>query len=159
MIFVTVGLMVGFERLIKKMDDIAGEIDDKIVMQIGYTEYLPKNAEYFRFKDDFKEIQKLYLNARLIVSHAGVGSIMDALEFNKPIIIVPRRQMYGEHIDDHQLDIAKELEKDERIKIIYNIEELNDVFINFDYVYKNKNINNSLVDNLSIYLKGLNAKD
>ena len=155
MIFVTVGLMVGFERLIKKMDEIAGEIDEKVVMQIGYTEYQPKNAEYFKFKDDFKEIQKMYLDARIIVSHAGAGSIMTALEFNKPLVIIPRRKKYGEHIDDHQLEIAKELEKDERIKVIYDVDKLNKNIMKKNIKYIPKKSNNSLADKLKIYLDSL----
>jgi beta-1,4-N-acetylglucosaminyltransferase len=159
-IFVTVGLMVGFERLIKKMDEIAKEIDEKVIMQIGYTKYLPKNSEYFKFKE-VKEIQKMYLDASLIVSHAGVGSIMTALELNRPIIIVPRRKKYGECIDNHQMDIAKELENNKRIKVIYDVNELNAIIDNKDYIIYENNINikNRLIENLRDYLERLDAKD
>ncbi|VVB97674.1 UDP-N-acetylglucosamine--N-acetylmuramyl-(pentapeptide) pyrophosphoryl-undecaprenol N-acetylglucosamine transferase [uncultured archaeon] len=129
MIFVTVGLMFGFENLIKEMDNIAGVIEEKVVMQIGNTSYEPKYAEYFRFASK-KEIDVLYYNARVVVCHAGVGSILTALEHDKPVIAVPRRKKYGESVDDHQLEIAKELEREEKITVIYDVRELERALLN-----------------------------
>jgi len=60
LIFVTVGMRYqGFERLVEKMDEIAGKICEKVLMQIGNTQYKPKNAKYFRFKD-YAEIKEIY---------------------------------------------------------------------------------------------------
>lgn len=123
MIFVTVGVMYGFDRLVKEMDEIAGRIAEAVVMQIGETTYKPKNARYFRFTSN-EEIDRLYEDARVVVCHAGVGSIVTALEHGKPVIAVPRRKKYGEHVDDHQLEIARELEKEGAIIAIYNISDL-----------------------------------
>jgi len=113
----------GFERLIKEIDRIAGEMDEEIVVQIGYSSYRPKNIRYyFKFTSD-EEIKRLYNNARIIVCHAGVGSIITALKNNKPIIVVPRRKKYNEHFDDHQIELAKELER-EGISVVYEVENL-----------------------------------
>ena len=126
MILVTVGLMYGFERLVKEMDEIVGGMDEAVMMQIGETTYKPKNARYLRVTSN-EEIDRLYENARVVVCHAGVGSILTALEYGKPVIAVPRRKKYGEHVDDHQLEIARELGKDGRITVVCDVEDLEKV--------------------------------
>ena len=159
MILVTIGLMYGFDRLVKEMDEIAGRADEEVIMQIGETAYEPKNAKYFRFASK-EEMDGLYDDARVVVCHAGVGSILTALEHGKPIIAVPRRKKYGEHIDDHQLDIAGEMEKQGRITVVCDVEELEDVLTNVstDSVVKVEK-DNRLVGALKEYLEGLDAKD
>lgn len=114
----------GFDRLIKKMDDIASRIDEKVIMQTGYTGYKPKNADYFSFLDSFEEIRKLNRDARVVVSHAGVGSIITALEEGTPVVIVPRRKKYDEHTDDHQLEIAEAMANNPKIKVVYDVVDL-----------------------------------
>lgn len=115
--------MYGFDRLTKKMDEIAGRVDEEVILQIGETTYEPKNARYFRFASK-EEMDGLYDAARVVVCHAGVGSILTALEHGKPVIAVPRREKYGEHVDDHQLDIAGEMEKEGRITVVCDVGEL-----------------------------------
>ena len=154
MILVIIGLMYGFERLIKKMDEIAGEIEEEVIIQIGLTDYEPKNAKFFKFASE-KYFNKQFREARIIVSHAGVGTILTARKFRKPMIIVPRQKKYGEHIDNHQLEIAKELEGHKNIRIIYNIDELEQ---NLNISYENFNNikqDNTLVDSLKEYLNNL----
>jgi beta-1,4-N-acetylglucosaminyltransferase len=130
MIFVTVGTHYdGFERLVKKMDEIAGKIDEKVIIQIGYTKYTPKYAEYFEFKT-YQEIQELNKKARVVVCHGGEGSIITAIEQRTPVISVPRLSKYGEHNNNHQLEIANELEKEGKIMAIYNINDLEDALHN-----------------------------
>ncbi|MHC1578885.1 MAG: glycosyltransferase, partial [Dehalococcoidia bacterium] len=101
--------MHAFERLVREMDRIAGELDEEVVMQIGSTDYEPKNCQYFKFMAA-DEMEKLYARARVVVCHAGIGSILTVLKYSKPLILVPRMKRYGEHIDDHQLEIAREME-------------------------------------------------
>lgn len=122
MIFVTVGGMRAFDRLIRETDRIAGKIDEKLVMQIGSTNYKPKSCDYFRFTP-VKEIEELYAEARVVVCHAGIGSILTAVKYNKPLILVPRMQSYGEVFDDHQLEIAREMEG-RGVTVVYDISNL-----------------------------------
>jgi beta-1,4-N-acetylglucosaminyltransferase len=110
LIFVTVGGMRPFDRLVRVVDRIAGKLDEKVVMQIGSTDFEPKNCRYFRFVPQ-EEIDKWYSDARVIIAHAGIGTILAVLEHNKPLILVPRMKRYGEVFDDHQLEIAREMEK------------------------------------------------
>lgn len=125
MIFVTVGNHdQGFDRLIKKMDEIAGKIDEKVIMQIGYTKYKPVNAEYFDFIESFEEIKRLNREARVVVCHAGAGSILTALEQHTSVIVVPRLKKYNEHLNDHQIEIAEAMAENNRVKIALDVDNL-----------------------------------
>jgi len=124
LIFVTVGTHTqGFERLIKAVDELAKKNKEKFIIQTGNTKYLPKNCEHFKFVSD-SEFKKLCKKSRLIITHGGVGSIMAALSLGKPAIVAPRLKKYNEHLDDHQLDIAHELEKQGRIIALYDVNRL-----------------------------------
>jgi beta-1,4-N-acetylglucosaminyltransferase len=153
MILVTIGVMYGFERLIAKMDEIALTLNEPIVMQIGETKYEPKHSKYFRYTSRDK-MEELYSQVRVIVGHAGVGTVLKALEYKKPLILVPRLKKYNEHINDHQLEIAKELEKEGIGKIVYDVEELESALkaVSQSNGYFANQGKNSLVDNLSKYL-------
>lgn len=108
MIFVCVGSRdYQFNRLLKALDDLVknGEVTETIVAQIGQSEYEPKGYEWHRFmdRDEFKRYQT---EADLIISHAGTGALIGALKLEKQVISVPRLARFGEHIDDHQLQIS-----------------------------------------------------
>jgi beta-1,4-N-acetylglucosaminyltransferase len=127
-IFVTVGSHYqGFDRLIKKMDEIAGKTDEKVIMQIGHTSYKPVNAEYFDFVDDFSKIEQLNRDARVVVSHAGAGSILTALKLSKPVIVVPRLKKYNEHMDDHQLEIAEAMSSTKGVVSVKDVQEIEQI--------------------------------
>lgn len=155
MIFVTVGSHYqGFDRLIKKMDEIAGKIDEDVVMQIGHTTYKPVNAEYFSFLDSFEEILRLNRDARVVVSHAGAGSIVTALKEKTPVIVVPRLKRYNEHMNDHQLEIAKAMSDDRNVIVLYDTEFLEDSLkLNFNFVEECNN--NRLVYRLGSYISSI----
>lgn len=125
MIFVTVGMHdQGFERLIRKMDEIAPELGEEVLIQIGHTRYEPKNAEWFRFLADDDDILKIYKKASLIVSHGGAGTLLSALSLAKPLVVVPRMKRFGEHIDDQQLELAEAMEEKECASIAYDVDEI-----------------------------------
>lgn len=108
MIFVTVGTQkFPFDRLIKMVDEAAasGNLKDSIYMQKGVGEYVPQNCGYVDFCSN-EEFVRHIDNCRLLITHSGVGTIMKGLERKKPVIIVPRLARYGEHVDDHQLQVA-----------------------------------------------------
>jgi len=123
LIFVTVGTARDFSRLVKKVDEIAKKINDEIIIQKGNTIYQPKNCRCFDFlpRDKFLSYIK---KADVVVTHGGVGSIINSLKFNKPTIVVPRRRKYNEHRNDHQMDIARELEKERKVLVCYDVENL-----------------------------------
>jgi beta-1,4-N-acetylglucosaminyltransferase len=121
MIFVTVGNhFQSFDRLLRKVDEFAPRIPKEIVIQRGYSRYRVQNTKYFDFVpiDTAMEDMKM---SELVISHAGFGTIMLCKEYGVPILIVPRRKKYGEHMDDHQMEIARVLEerKDDNIYVVY----------------------------------------
>lgn len=124
MILVITGLhKQQFERLVKKMDEIACKTKEEIVIQLGHTNFRPKCASFFTFSDN-KKIEELYERADVVVTHGGVGSIMDALSHGKPVIAVPRLADFGEHVDNHQLEIVRRFSKLGLVDCVYDIEEL-----------------------------------
>ena len=126
MIFVTVGTHErGFDRLVKAVDDLigSGKIKEKVTIQTGYTEYIPKNCDSFKFTD-YDNIVELCKKASIIISHGGVGSIITPLELGRPVIVVPRLKRFNEHTNDHQLQIVKELERQGKIIPVYDIKNL-----------------------------------
>ena len=123
MIFVTVGQARDFSRLVKKIDEIGERIKEEIIIQQGQTKYVPKNCKHFEFvsRDDFLKYVK---KSRIIITHAGVGSIITALNCGKPTIVVPRRKKYNEHRNDHQMDIAREFNRTGRVSVCYDVNNL-----------------------------------
>ncbi|MGZ3493157.1 MAG: glycosyltransferase [Thermodesulfobacteriota bacterium] len=126
MIFVTVGNHYqGFDRLIKKVDEIASRSPYDVLIQKGYSTYCPQTVKYF----DFVPIQAAtdYIRkSELVISHAGIGTIILCRENGIPLLIFPRRKKYGEHGTDHQVEIAKALEerKDDNIFVVYEENQL-----------------------------------
>ena len=127
MILVTVGSSAyGFDRVVKAVDElkIEGKIKDKVIAQVGKGSYKPRKIERtFKFKS-WKEINELNKKADMIISHAGAGTIMTALRYHKPLICMPRLKDLGEHTDNHQLEVASTLEKEKKILVAKNKDEL-----------------------------------
>ena len=151
MIFVTIGMhTAGFERLIRKMDELAGTTNEEVVMQIGYTKYTPKTAKYFQFTTE-DELKELSLKARVVVTH-GAMTIVDALEQGTPVVAVPRLQKYREHINDHQLYFVQELEKDGKVIAVYNVDKLEEALKKADLKPVDLAKDRRLVDALKGYI-------
>lgn len=125
LIFVTVGTTPeDFSRLLRKVDELAEhEIPERVVMQTGYTKYKPKHCEYFQFLE-IDEYKKVMRRSKMIITHGGVGSISNSLNLGKRTIVVPRLSKFGEHANNHQLQIARELELEGLVSVVYDINEL-----------------------------------
>jgi beta-1,4-N-acetylglucosaminyltransferase len=124
LIYVTLGTMfLEFPRLVRMMDEIARATGEEIIMQTGMGKTLPSACAHFDFKphDDVLAIQR---EARVIVCHAGIGSVLDALHVRRPLIVVPRLKKYGEHMNDHQIDLARAVERRGWGRMILDIEDL-----------------------------------
>lgn len=124
MIFVTVGTQLSFDRLINAVDGWAAiHPDVEIVAQIGPTENQPKHLRYSSFLSPDK-VDEYFMRASLIVSHAGMGSILTALKYRKPILILPRRFSLSEHRNDHQMATAKWLCNKPGITVVWTESEI-----------------------------------
>ena len=126
MIFVCTGSRkFQFDRLIKEIDRLVGEgiIKQEVFAQIAETSYEPKFIPFTRYmtSEDFLEYQK---KADIIISHGGTGALINASKLGKNIIGVPRLSKYGEHSDDHQLQIVSVLESEGYIRGVYDIKDL-----------------------------------
>ena len=124
MIFVTVGTHEqGFDRLIEKLDELAGlgEISD-VIIQKGFTKYKP---EYCKSYDliPANEMSKYMASADLVISHGGPATYMSAIAQGKPTLVVPRLSKFNEHVNDHQLDFAKKVNN----KSNYNLTIITDM--------------------------------
>ncbi|MCH5245066.1 MAG: glycosyl transferase family 28 [Muribaculaceae bacterium] len=108
MIFVTVGTQAPFDRLIEAIDSIAPSINEKIIAQTLKGKYIPRHIEVVDFvsPDVFAEY---FNNASVVVSHAGMGTIISALTSCKPLIIFPRKAALEEHRNEHQAATARRL--------------------------------------------------
>ena len=108
MILVTVGTQLPYDRLIKSIDVWAGDNDfqNEIIAQTGKTVYKSINIKSKEFFSPV-ELDNYFEKCELIISHAGVGTILNALRKTKPIIIMPRKYSLGEHRNDHQLATAR----------------------------------------------------
>lgn len=118
MIFVTVGSVAPFDRLIMKVDELAGrgELGD-VVAQIGNGTYVPKNARWFRFEAGLTEH---YRNADLIITHNGAGTIFELLALGRKVIAVPN----PDTIQMENIDIVKKLSADGHIMLCMDVEGL-----------------------------------
>ncbi len=115
MILVTLGTQdKQFFRLLKAIDEQIekGNIKDKVIVQAGYnaTRYETKNMEMFDLIDREK-FSKLVDECDFLITHGGEGSILNGVRLNKKIIACPRLAKYGEHLNDHQLQIVGEFSK------------------------------------------------
>lgn len=111
MIFVILGTQqIPFPRLLKEIDKLieGGVIREKVFAQIGYTEYEPKHFDCVDFLPA-KDFEKCIEEARIVITHAGSGSLFHIIKSGKKGIAVPRLHRYGEMMDDHQLELAKKL--------------------------------------------------
>lgn len=107
MIFVTVGHQMPFDRLIRAVDEwaaIAKRTD--VFAQVGDSPIQPSHVQYQQFMtpDEFR--QKMS-EASVIVGHAGTGTIIAALQYRKPLLVLPRLAKLGETRNDHQIPTAK----------------------------------------------------
>lgn len=103
MILVIVGTQLPFDRMTLAVDNWCGAGPSREVFaQIGPTPWRPRYMKYAEYLDP-AEYRRRLSEATLLIAHAGMGSIIDALSAGKPIIIMPRRAEYGEHRNNHQM--------------------------------------------------------
>ncbi len=124
MILVTVGTQLPFDRLVSAVDKWAGtRCGLDVFAQTGTTDDEPKNVRWARQvpPGDFR---KLFEQANAIVAHAGIGTILTALELGKPILIMPRKASLGEQRNDHQLATARRFEGMGYVNVAWNEEEV-----------------------------------
>lgn len=157
MIFLTVGSQkFQFNRLLKEIDKLIAEknITEEVFAQIGYSDYLPKNYKYKSFLDR-NEFTNIMSKCDKVITHGGTGAIIGAVKKGKKVIAIPRLSKYGEHIDDHQLQIIMEFKKMGFIEGINNMKELKGVLKNIDSFFIKKYCSNTenIVKSIERYIE------
>jgi UDP-N-acetylglucosamine transferase subunit ALG13 len=126
LIFLTVGTWRnGFDRLIKAVDELIsnGVITGEVIAQTGYSSYIPRNMTVIKFCSP-SEFREMVSKAKFVISHAGMGTIIETVRLCKPLIAVPRRSSLGEVDNNHQFNTAKCLEAEGKILVAYEVSEL-----------------------------------
>ena len=158
-IFITLGSqMFQFNRLLKAVDELCerGTVEaEDVFAQIGYSDYLPKNFNYKKFLDR-NEFSREMGKADIVITHGGTGAIIGAVKKGKKVIAVPRLAKYGEHVDDHQLQLIKQFDE---LNLICPCYDTNKMEIALDIIqqtkynsYKSNTIN--IINSIEEYIKG-----
>lgn len=135
MIFVTTGSQkFQFDRLLKKIDCLieGNLITDRVYAQIGYSDYKPL---YYEFKEFMgrEEFEEKMSDCDTVITHGGTGVIIKAVKKGKKVIAVPRLARYGEHVDDHQVQLLKQFDGMNLISACYEIENLGQCVLDLRY--------------------------
>lgn len=110
MIFATIGTQAPFDRFVRALDEISAEIPEEVICQTipSKKSYQPVHMRAVGFLGP-DEFDRYFRQARLVVAHAGMGTVLQALAEKKPLIIFPRHASLHEHRNDHQISTAKKM--------------------------------------------------
>lgn len=124
MIFVTVGTDQPFDRMVRVIDRWAGERGrGDVFAQIGLGGWRPESIDYAEFLEP-PEFRERFLSADVIIGHAGMGTILSALKFGKPILVMPKKASLGEHRNEHQMATARRMLEMGKVDVAFDEDEL-----------------------------------
>lgn len=145
MILVVLGTQdMAFPRLIKMVETAVeqGVIKDKVIVQSGHTKYESSKLMIFDFCS-MESFDQVVSHSDLIITHGGVGTILQSIINNKKVIAVPRLEVYKEHENDHQVEICKEFSDLGYIKTCNCYMELKSCLETIDEFHPKKYISNN----------------
>ena len=137
MIFVTVGTHEQpFNRLIQKIDELKenGTIQEDVIIQTGFSTYEPKYCQWSKLIP-YQQMIKNVKDARIVITHGGPASFIMPLQVGKTPIVVPRQYQFNEHVNDHQVEFARNVaERMGTIIPVEDISKLGDIIMNYDNI-------------------------
>lgn len=140
MIFVTVGTHEQpFNRLIEKMDELKRNqvITEDVIIQIGFSTYEPQFCQWSKMLP-YSEMIENVSKARIVITHGGPSSFIMPLQIGKIPIVVPRQHQFNEHVNDHQVEFARNVaQRMGTIIPVEDIEALGNVVTNYDKIVSN----------------------
>lgn len=157
MIFVTVGTHEQpFNRLVQEIDNLKrdGVITEDVIIQTGYSTYEPKYCQWNNLIP-YKQMIKNVEDARIVITHGGPASFIMPLQIGKTPIVVPRQKKFDEHVNDHQVEFARNVAQ--RIGNIIPVEDINElggIIKNYDEICAN--MGNSMCSNNELFCENLN---
>ena len=156
MIFITLGSQkFQFNRLLEQIDLLIekGVIKEDVLAQTGASDYKPKHFKYkdFMTQEEFRENMS---KSNFVITHAGTGAIITALKFDKKVIAIPRLVRFGEHVDDHQIQLIDEFKELNFIEPVYEIEELENAIKSIGKKTYNKYVSNTetIINDIKEYI-------
>lgn len=157
-IFITLGsqkfqfnrLLIAVDKLCEKKV-ISGE---DVFAQTGYSDYVPRNYSYNNFLDR-EEFSVEMGKADIVITHGGTGAIIGAVKKGKKVIAVPRRAKYGEHVDDHQLQLVGQFKELDLICECDDVDKIGEALeIVKNTTYKSYVSNTrTIIDSIEQYIK------
>lgn len=152
MIFIILGSQkFQFNRLLIAVDGLVekGAIKEEIFAQTGYSDYCPKHYKHEQFlnREEFAEIEA---KANVVITHGGTGAIIGAIKKGKKVIAVPRLSNYGEHVDDHQVQLINQFKN---MNLICGLTDCSEIEWALDYV--NEHGFDSYVSNTAQIIKSM----
>lgn len=137
MIFVTVGTHEQpFNRLVQEIDNLKrdGVITEDVIIQTGYSTYEPKYCQWEKLIP-YKQMIKNVEDARIVITHGGPASFIMPLQIGKTPVVVPRQKKFDEHVNDHQVEFARNVaERMGTIIPVEDITQLGKIITNYDQI-------------------------
>ena len=137
MIFVTVGTHEqSFNRLVKAVDELKrdGIITEEVIIQTGFSTYEPEYCQWSKLIP-YQQMVKNVEDARIVITHGGPASFIMPLQIGKTPIVVPRQHQFGEHVNDHQVEFARNVaERMGTIIPVEDISKLGKIITNYDEI-------------------------
>ena len=162
MIFVALGTQkFQMNRLLEALDQLKQQkvIQEEIYAQTGCSTYQPLTYSGSSFLNGNDFLQKIW-ESEIVITHSGVGTIMKALNADKKVIVVPRLSEYGEHVDNHQVQIAEAFSSMNLIFMCMNLKELPELLKKIRTHHFNKYLsgNDRIVNEINHYLASIPQK-
>lgn len=109
-----------FDRLLAAIDEIAGQLPQPVFVQFGATSSGARRGWTGTAFLDMEAFEKHVNETELLILHAGAGCVIHAIRAGKIPVVVPRRAHLGEHVDDHQMEFAMELQKAGKVLVAHD---------------------------------------
>ena len=157
-IFITLGSQkFQFNRLLRAVDELCEKeiiSAEDVFAQIGYSDYCPRYYKYKNFldRDEFADEMG---KSEIVITHGGTGAIIGAVKKGKKVVAVPRLAKYGEHVDDHQLQLIKQFDE---LNLICTCNDTSELAKALDTVRKTKysqykSNTLTIINNIENYIK------
>lgn len=159
MVFVTVGSQrFQFDRLLEAVDGLVerGVITEDVFAQTGWSTYEPQHYKHEKFIDR-DEFARCIDACNTLITHGGTGVIVTAIKAGKRVVAVPRLAAFGEHVDDHQLQILEEFREAGHIQVASDAKELEQAYVaaQTEEVQEYESNTEMFIADLDAYLAGL----
>lgn len=157
-VFIAVGTLEPFDRLVEEVDRWAAKQDNvKVIAQIGEGRYQPVHIEFHKMLAA-AEFNRIFDESDLVITHAGMGTVLKSLVAQKPIVVMPRKLELKEAVTDHQMATAKKLDNMDYVHVAWDNENLAEYLKNADNIGTKNSLgeyaSGMLVDTIRQFIRG-----